>query len=309
MKNKTGISFMAIAAGKESTEGASIKRYIGVAPVFVLAVNPNKEELEKLYGIELENNPEYLSIAESGEDKHQVENVRLDFIVKTDAERANNIDFMTKVSIYLRKEFRFNKDKTKCQVIDKYGRTAWVTSEEMKTHAIPKDKNGNFLQVDADYRAAYNGEENLTNFIKAYLNIPNPMSYIKGKWVENTKVNASDCECRLDKIESYFKGDFTELREVIQLQPNNKVKVLFGVKTTDENKQYQASYNEMFLKNNVSDYSRLDKDLQDRKANGAYPTTEFKAVDIQEFNVEPTNFSTPASGNVPFPPVAGSTPW
>lgn len=308
MKKKTGISFMAIAAGRESTEGASIKRYIGVAPVYVLAVNPNKEELEKLYGIEIENAPEYLGMSEVGEDKHQVPNLRLDFIVKTDAEKSNGIELTTKVSIYLRKEFRFNKDKTKCQVIDKYGRTAWVTSEEMKTHAIPKDRNGNFLQVDADYRAAYNGEENLTNFIKAYLNIPNPMSYVNGKWVENTKVKASDCECRLEKVEDYFTGDVSELKSVIQLQPNNKVKVLFGVKSTDENKQYQAAYVDMFLKNNTTDYSRLDKDVQDRKANGSYASTEFKAVDLQEYNVEPTNF-TPASGNVPFPPVAGSTPW
>ena len=40
---------MAFGQGQVSSEGASIKRYIGVASVFVLAVNPLKEELEKLY--------------------------------------------------------------------------------------------------------------------------------------------------------------------------------------------------------------------------------------------------------------------
>ena len=47
--NKTNKLFMAFATGKESTESNGVKRYIGVAPVFVLAVNPSKAELEKLY--------------------------------------------------------------------------------------------------------------------------------------------------------------------------------------------------------------------------------------------------------------------
>ena len=57
---KTNFAFMAFASGKESTEGNAVKRYTGVAPVFVLAVNPNKAELEKLYNTQLENDPEYL---------------------------------------------------------------------------------------------------------------------------------------------------------------------------------------------------------------------------------------------------------
>ena len=59
--SKTNKLFMAFATGKESTEGNVVKRYIGVAPVFVLAVNPSKAELEKLYDTELENAPEYIS--------------------------------------------------------------------------------------------------------------------------------------------------------------------------------------------------------------------------------------------------------
>ena len=85
---KTNFAFMAFASGKESTEGSAVKRYVGVAPVFVLAVNPNKAELEKLYNTQIENEPDYLGEVEVGEDKHKVQNVRLDFIVKTDAEKG-----------------------------------------------------------------------------------------------------------------------------------------------------------------------------------------------------------------------------
>ena len=258
---KTNFAFMAFAAGKVSTEGNAVKRYTGVAPVSILAVNPDKAELEKLYNTQLENDPEYLGEVEVGEDKHKVQNVRLDFIVKTDAEKCGGIEFTTKVAFFLRKEYRYNRDQTKVQVIDKYGRTAWVTIEQAKAHEIPVYSNGQPANIDKDYRPAYHGEEDLTNFLKAYLNIPNVMKYVNEKWVMVDK--PEECEARLEKIADYFKGDFSELRSAIQLQPNNKVKVLFGVRTTDDNKQYQAVYNQMFLKNNITDYSRLDKDLQE----------------------------------------------
>lgn len=305
--SRTNILMMAFAKGTESTEGSPIKKYVGVGSVFVLAVNPNKEQLEKLYNTQLENAPECISEIEVGEDKHKVQNVRLDFIVKTDAEKCG-IEFTTKVAFSIRKEYRYNKDQTKVQVIDKYGRTAWVTVEQAKAHEIPVYSNGQPANIDKDYRPAYHGEEELTNFLKAYLNIPNVMKYVNKKWVMVDK--PADCEARLESIAEYFKGDFSELRSAIQLQPNNKVKVLFGVKTTDDNKQYQVVYNKMFLKNNITDYSRLDKDLQERKAAGAYPTTEFIVGDLKEYNVEATDFSSSTNSN-PFPPADNSnnTPW
>lgn len=307
-KKKTGSTFMAFSKGTESKEGNEIVRYTGVAPVFVLAVNPSKEELEKLYDTQLENAPEYLGEIEVGEDKHKVKNVRLDFIVKTDAEKCNGIEFVTKVAFFIRNEYRYNKDQTKVQVIDKYGRTAWVTIEQAKAHEIPMYKNGP-ANLDKDYRPAYHGEEELTNFIKAYLNIPNVMKYVNNTWVMVDK--PEDCEARLESIADYFKGNFKELKEVIALQPNNKVKVLFGVRTTDDNKQYQAVYNQMFLKNNITDYSRLDADLQERKSAGAYPTTEFIVGDLKEYSIEATNFNTVnTSGDMPFDvPTGDGFPW
>lgn len=306
--NKTNFAFMAFAKGNESTEGSVVKRYQGVGSVFVLAVNPNKVELEKLYNTQLENGPEYIGEVEVGDEdsKHKVQNVRLDFIVKTDPEKCGGIEFVTKVPFFIRNEGRYNRDKTKVQVIDKYGRTAWVTLEQAKAHEIPVYKNGP-ANLDKDYRPCFHGEEELTNFLKAYLNIPNVMKYVNNTWVMVDK--PEDCEARLESIPEYFKGNFKELKDALSLQPTNKVKVLFGVRTTDDNKQYQAVYTQMFLKNNITDYSKLDADLQDRKAAGAYPTTEFVVGDLREYNVEATNFNTQASGDMPFPADSGSSPW
>ena len=133
------------------------------------------------------------------------------------------------------------------------------------------------------------------------------MKYVNNTWVMVD--NPEDCEARLEHIEDYFKGNFKELREVIALQPNNRVKVLFGVKTTDDNKQYQAFYNQMFLRNITTDYSKLDADLQERKTAGAYSTTEFIVSDLKEYNIEATNFNNSGSSDMPFPKAEESSPW
>lgn len=307
--NKTNKLFMAFATGKESTEGVAVKRYIGVAPVYVLAVNPNKAELEKIYNTELENAPEYVGEAEIGQEgnKKKVSQVRLDFIVQTDPEKCNGIEMKTKVSFFIKKEWRYNRDETKIQVINKYGETTWLPIENAKNGTVPESLS--WFEA-ADFRPAYIGEEELTAFIKAYLNIPNKSYRKKDGTVVELK-DKSEAEARLDKIADYFKGDFSELRNVIALQPKNKVKCMFGVRTTDENKQYQAVYTQKFLKNNVTDYSKLDEELQERKANGAYPDTEFSICDLKEYSVEATEFATTTEddGDLPCAGSEASSPW
>ena len=310
MSKKLNKVFMAFATGKESTEGSSVKRYIGVGSVSVVGVNPTKEELSKFYnGAVIENEPEYLGTAEVGPEgnKKKVNQVRLDFIIKTDPEKCNDIEATTKVVFFLRQDYRFNKDQTKVQIIDKYGRTAWATSEEVKAKSIPQYASGP-ANIDADYRPAFIGEEELTEFIKAYLNIPNPMNYVNGTWVDKTPAEKAEAEARLDNIDAYFKGDFKELKRIISYQPNNKVKVLFGVKTTADGKQYQAIYSQKFLKNNITDYSKLEKEVKERKEAGAYADTEFMVCALKEYAVEATDFSSIPSGDLdPF--SAASSPW
>lgn len=304
--------FMAISRGTESTEGAPIKRYTGVAPCFVKLCNPNKRQLEEAFGREIEDEPEYVTETELDENGAKVKypQVRLSFLTQPDPEKVGFDAGLIPVNLYLTKKYRYNKDNTKVQVIDKYGRTAWVTIEQAKNHEIPMYSNGP-ANLDKDYRPAYIGEEDLTNFIIAYLNIPSPMKYNKTekKWYMND--NASDSECRLDHIEDYFKGNFSEVQEMLTYQPKNKVKILFGVKTNDEGKQYQAVYTQMFLKNNVTDYERLKKDLEASKEAGRYGTTEFVVGPFKEYTVEETDFSnTSNGGNNPFENTGVSdNPW
>lgn len=309
MTNKTNYAFMAFSKGKESTEGSVVKRYIGVAPAFVLAVNPSKAELEKLYNTEIENAPEYIGETEVGQEgnKKKVPQVRLDFIIQTDpAYKNSGIDFKTKVSFFIAKDVRYNRDGSKVQVINKYGETTWLPIENAKAGTVPESLN---WFEPADFRPAYIGEEELTGFIKAYLNIPNKSYRKKTGEVVELK-DKTEAEARLDKIQDYFKGDFSELRDVIALQPKNKVKCMFGVKTSDDGKQYQTVYTQKFLKNNITDYSKLDAELQERKNNGAYPTTEFSVCDLKEYAVEATDFNaSTASSDMPFDADNADNPW
>ena len=311
MENKN-FSFMAFGKAQVSKEATEIKRYTGVGSVFIVGVNPNKTELEKLYDRELDKDPEYLT------EKDGVTSARIDFIIKTDptAKCSNGIELLTKFSMFIRNEYRFNKDKTKVQVIDKYGRTAWVTKEQAKNHEIPVYKNGP-ANIDKDYRPAYVGEEDITNFLKLFLGISNVEKWVKNEATGRREVvglvdNPQDCECRLENIEDYFKGKFNEIKGAINLMPNNKIKVLFGVRTTDEGKQYQDVYTRKFLSNTVSVYDKLAEDVQNNKDNGAYPNTEFVVADLQEYTVQATNFNNTNNnnGDMPFDEeTSASTDW
>ena len=311
MENKN-FSFMAFGKAQVSKEATEIKRYTGVGSVFVVGVNPSKAELEKLYDRELDKDPEYLT------EKDGVTSARIDFIIKTDptAKCSNGIELLTKFSMFIRNEYRFNKDKTKVQVIDKYGRTAWVTKEQAKNHEIPVYKNGP-ANIDKDYRPAYVGEEDITNFLKLFLGISNVEKWVKNEATGRREVvglvdNPQDCECRLENIEDYFKGKFNEIKGAINLMPNNKIKVLFGVRTTDEGKQYQDVYTRKFLSNAVSVYDKLAEDVQSNKDNGAYPNTEFVIADLQEYTVQATNFNNTNNnnGDMPFDEeTSASTDW
>lgn len=304
MKNKS-VAMMAFASGSESKDRVK-KLYIGVAPVFIVGVNPNKAEYEKLFNRTLDDAPVYIGEGEVGPegDRVKVPQIRIDFIVETDAEKCG-VELTDRITFFLSKAMNFNRDRSKVEVINKYGESTYLPITCVEgTEPIPD----NMKWYDTSgMRPTYIGEADLTAFIKAFLNIPSK-SYRKGNEVVFIK-NLADAEAKLDRIESYFRGDVSELKSVIGLQPNNRVKVMFGVKTNDDNNQFQAVYTKKFLKNMVNDYSKLDEDLQARKNAGAYPSVEFLAEPIKEYTVESTDFSSPANDPLGAKTAPANAPW
>lgn len=284
-------SFLAIGKTQESTESQDFKRYIGVGSSFVVAVNPTKKELEDIYGREMANEPEYVVDTDNGKE------ARVTFIVKTDPKTCNGIELINRVMFTLRGTPAYNRDQTRVQVIDQYGNTTWADVEAAKEGRKLLSNSGKELKIDTKYRMACVGEVDLIGFLKAYLNVGDVFNYVNSTWVK--KDNADEYLFSLEHISNYFKGDFSEIKEAIALQPNNKVKLLYGIRTTDEGKQYQtvATRNGMVMANKAGSKAleKVEKELENIKQNGGYANTEFKVRELTEFTVEPTNLETPAS--------------
>ena len=305
-KKINGYSFLAIGKTQESTDAQEFARYIGLGSSFVLAVNPDKKQLDELRGFDSQNEPEYIKDGEQGKEAH------INFVVKTDPEVNNGIEVVNLAMFTLRLQPAYNRDQTKVQVIDKYGNYTWADAETAKSGAtLP----ANCMIDQQHYRMACVGECDLVAFLKKYLGVPNSLNYVNGSWVLADK--AADGIFGLEHIKDYFTGDFSELREALALQPNNKVKLLYGVRTTDDGKQYQAiaTRGDLILRNSAGSnaIAKLERDLKNIKDAGSYSNTEFRVQELQEYKVEPTNLEKPAQGGdgLPFaaPDNTGGMPW
>jgi hypothetical protein len=312
---------MAIARGNESKEAQEFKRYIGVAPVFIKAINPNKEEHEALFNTTLEEAPKYLGEVKDNDGNTVCKSARIQVVFNPDVEKIGFEMPLVTMALFIQDRPRVGANSGKTQVIDKYGRTAWATPEELTTHAIPMYSNGP-ADIDKDYRPAYVGEEELMAFVKAYLCIPDVTVWDDNlkKRVPNTKVKPEECECRFDNLANLFKGDFSEIKDALGFQPTNKVKILLGVRTdTSTGRLFQTVYTRRFLRNSATNFNSLDKEIQENIKNaiesGRTIDTEYHAAAVHEYSVEPTGF-TPSntevpSSDMPFEPASEdfATPW
>ena len=157
---------------------------------------------------------------------------------------------------------------------------------------VPMYTSG-FANITTNYRKAVSGEEDLTNLLIAYLNIPACQKYIEGKWIMKTGDELALSLARLDHTDDLFKGNYDEIRAAVAMQPENTVKVCYGIKTTDEGKMYQTVFTRMFLRNYVNDYSKLAKAIDEAQSNGAFKNCEFDTMEFREYKIESTNLNTP----------------
>lgn len=252
----------------------SFTRYIGIMPVKVLAVNPNKKELTEIYGREFTEEPNYLGEVEYEhpvtKQVSKVKTVRVEFIVANE-----ELDFKGKVSFYLT-DTPWISTSGKCKVIDKYGRTAWVTAEQFQNKEIPQYANGP-ANISSDYTPCMRNQEELIEFLKYYFGIPEVMRYDNGTWVEVD--DTTSCEVYLEKIKDYFKGDVSEIKNAIATATANKIKVLVGIKMTNGN-TYQDIYTGKFMRNNAVSTKQLEKSVKDTQTAGGYANTLFNVGEV-----------------------------
>lgn len=297
---------MKVANGKASVEAVEFKRYIGVCPVTIIAVNPTKEEHEKIFNTSLEEAPIYIQDKEDRDGK-VYKNVRISVVCKPCTGNQEIDKNIITIPFFITNQYNKGAGSGKYQIVDKYGRFAWATEDEIKNKKVPMYANNNLADIDSEYRIAFVGEEALTNFIKTFLCIDDITVWdnVTKKRVPNTKVKPEECECCLDveDIQAFIKGDFTSIKNILGYQPTNKVKICLGVRVdSNTGRLYQTVYTKRFMRNSSTNYSALDKDI---KADIAYAQTNNKALNttyfagpIKEFELQATSF-TPTNVEMP----------
>ena len=277
---------MAISNGVETKETQGRARLMtGLVPMMVVAVNPNKKELEQIYGRDLEKEPEYISVDENG-----VKKLRIDFIMKTviSDKLGCNEEIVTKVPFFLEDKIAYTSDGSKVYMLNLYGENACIPVEDAKKNTLPDNMQ---WYNTTKMRPAYRGEIELVGFLKQYLGIPNRA--FKDKVIPDI----SKAEIQLEKIKNYFNGDIKEFVSVVNLRkPTNIVLLVGGVRTTDDNKQYQAWYLKKPLKYGTVNLDYIKKDIAERQSQ---MNVDFGPADLRFriYSNEPTVFEGPAKAS------------
>ena len=234
---------MALESNSSNEEVVAVpKFYTGIGNFRVLAVNPTKEQYSK-FGIELQKEPEYRDLEMNGEKKNKIV-----FLVHNGKAKIT-----TRVELIVSPTIRTNADGNKTQFINKYGNTAWgVTLDDI----IENEKMAWFETESA--REAYDGEEALINFLKAWANV------------------SPEGKVSLDNPDKVFNGDVSEIKAYAAQLKANEVRLLLGVDDRGD-KQYQAVYRKFFGRPYAKDAGFI------RSLNG-----EYGKFDV---NYDPNNFT------------------
>ena len=270
------------------------KKYIGVASINVLSVNPSNNTL-RMYGWQIPEDaeePKYVTTNNEGK-----KSARVRFLVQIQDLSDKPV---IALDFWIRPDIQFNKDQTKCVVIDSYGRTAYATKADVQSHSIPQYSNGP-AQIASDYKPAHVGEEALIAFIMKYLNVTPLKTFIKASnsWVDSKNPG----RLTIDRWNDLCNGNVNEVKEYLKLQPENRVKVILGIRTTDDNKSFQTFLSSTFISNGArvdittGEYSSARKAI-DRWAE-YHSGSSFSATPVKEWSQSATEVVDNSSSDMP----------
>ena len=286
---------------KNPSEGEylDIKKYVGVGSVNILTVNPDNATLRK-YGWNVpEGAEEPKYIYDKLRDNKTVRSVKVRLLAQIQDLEDKPI---VPMDFWIGPEVVQNAANTKAKIMDMYGRTAWGDIQnEIKAHKIPEYANGP-ANISPDYFLCHRGEEEVSYFIFKYLNITplqrfdrNLQDYVNSK---------NPGKFKFDKWGRLCEGDTTEILSYFGLQPDNCVKVSFGVTTTDDNRTYQTFFNEYYLGNaakpdpNTGEYTTMRNKLDKYTERHPNDNTIFSAAPIKVWSPTATNKVEDNSGSM-----------
>lgn len=276
----------------------NVPLYTGVASVHIVAINPSNEVLRN-YGWNIQDGaeePVYVG-STTKEDGTIRRYARVRFLAQIQ-------DFEDKpvipLDFVINPEPWYNTTRTKGQVIDSYGRTVWATNEEINNGIIPTYVNGP-AKISIPYKRAHRGEEELVAFMRKYLVCAPFERYdsARGVYVKN----ANPGVLTIDNWEALCNGNAAELKGYIAREPNNCVKVILGVKHTDNNRDRQVFVTDFFISNGMSPnngiYDSAQRAIDKLKSDGYHDSYEYSAAPVSLYTVTPTVVKQEAEAEVP----------
>lgn len=293
MKNK--YVFMAFAKGNEQKEfTGSFKKYEGFGISKILAVNPNKAELEKILGREIANEPVYVD-----KDANGVDRVKLSFVMQTVPEKNGGIEIIVIGNLWLYKQPRTTEDG-RTMYIDRYGNVKWLQKDELKSPIAGFDS--------ASARIACKGEDELVSLIRTFRNIESAVKFEEGKgWSfkepgEFKKAaGLVDCEGCIDNVAALFNGDFTEIKDAISDKPDNTINVVYYVSSND-NKEYQNVCLNRVANPFATNLNYVKDNILNKQDHGSFQGVKFNFSPLHEYTVVPTQIpEKPAVDNNDLP--------
>lgn len=318
--NKNNISkiLVGFATGEDTNielpVSGAFKKFTGVAPFHVVAINPNLDEIKKFLPNYQGKDPVYLS---KKEDKS--ESIRLTLWLKLDT--TNDIvkesieegkDYYFQVSLFLEGAYRFNNDRTKVFVINQYGDTTWVPVEMVKTQGLPDYAEANEFQLP--YRPCFIGEDLLVKTVKAIRGIPMTKEFDKVTKSYFLKSAEELVKCKAEFSEQNIKeivtGNLTSVKSAFNV--TNKIKYPLAIRKSDDNREYQEIVSRYPMSNRTNSYNSIIKDITKEKEQGRFSNIEFGNMDLvfREYKDTPTTFgdiiNTPKNDS---DSIATGLPW
>jgi hypothetical protein len=209
---------MPVSGSSDNSQLAPLDKFVGLENFKILAVNPTLQQLEAL-GFNFKKEPEY-----TGTDDDGNRQIRIDFVLNNDPEEGEP-EISGIASFYVVEKNRISSTG-KTNVCNYHGQFTWLED----INAIPD--NMQWFKPEG-IRAAYQGEEFLVGMLRNFCNV--------GK----------DGEMYIAETEALFSGNVSEIEEIVNSTPDNKVRMLCTVKRTpkldDEGNEvgetfYQAFY-------------------------------------------------------------------
>lgn len=223
---------------RQQSEG-ELTRYVGFTQVQVRAINPTREQLNKLLDREPKDDDKEFTY--TSEDDEGNKRVRLTFWLYSEDK-----DKFFPYSFNLTNKEVISKDKTKTQYINSTCTTTWVDDEKNLPSWFKQFESKEKGVRDAKtWRKAILGEAELGIFLKSWLgrlNLGPNYDKVPGNLMIDTA--------------KLLREDYSELREFIEGDFDTPFIALTGVRTDpdDTQKQYQQVYGKAFLPSNFYKY-------------------------------------------------------